>query len=160
MSKPNLVGLDAAQREQLRAIIHKGTASARVINRANILLLADEGKHDDDIVAFLHTSLATIGRVRHNFVHDGLDTTLYDQPRTGRPRQITGEVEAHLVSIACSKPPTGFAHWSLQLLADKMVELHYVEHISATAVGYTLKKTSCSPTKSSSGAFLKRERSL
>jgi transposase len=87
----------------------------------------------------------TVSRVRQLFVQGGLEAALYDKPRSGRPPEIDGEAEAKLVMLACSTPPEGRGTWTLQLLADKMVELGYVEHISDTWVMKRLKKTSSSP---------------
>jgi hypothetical protein len=90
--------------------------------------------------------------VRRAFIEGGLDAALYDKPRVGRPPVIDGEAEAKLVMLACSSPPQGRSRWTLQLLADRMVELGYVPHISDTWVGKRLKKTLSNPGASRAGA--------
>jgi hypothetical protein len=94
----------------------------------------------------LHTSLRKIDRVKKRFVEDGLDITLQGR-KVNRlyAKKTDGDFEAHLVALSCSKPPTGFARWSLRLLADKMVELNYVSDISHEAVRRVLKKTKLNP---------------
>ena len=83
----------------------------------------------------------TVYNVRKRFACEGLDSALYDKPRPGQPPKITGDVEAKLVVLACSDPPEGRVRWTLQLLADKLVELNLVESISAVAIHKRLKKT-------------------
>lgn len=144
MRKTQPIQLSDEQRAELEALIHTGKAAARVQNRARILLLSSEGKSEAEIVTSLHTSPATIYSVRSHFRTEGLQRALYDKPHAGRPPRITGEVQAHLVMLACSTPPQGKDRWTLQLLADKMVELQYIEAISDQAVYYTLKKTNSS----------------
>ncbi len=139
------IQLSGEQRAELKALIRTGNAAARVQTRARILLLSQEGKSEAEIVAALHTSPATIYSVRRHFHKDGLQRALYDKPHFGRPPRITGEVQAHLTMLACSTPPQGRGRWTLQLLADKMVELQYIDTISDQAVYYTLKKTNSSP---------------
>jgi hypothetical protein len=82
-------------------------------------------------------------RVCERFLTGGLSAALYDKPRSGRPVTMTGEVEAHLTAIACSTAPAGRARWTLQLIADRMVELGYVDHIADVTVMRLLKKTGC-----------------
>lgn len=146
MRRAQPIQLSGEQRAELEALIHTGKAAARVQTRARILLLSSdgEGKSEAEIVSALHTSPATIYSVRSHFRTQGLHRALYDKPHAGRPPRITGEVQAHLVMLACSTPPKGKDRWTLQLLADKMVELQYIEAISDQAVYYTLKKTNLS----------------
>lgn len=146
------IRLSGEQRAELEALIHTGKAAARVQTRVHILLLSgeNEGKSVAEIVAALHTSPTTVYSARRHFRTEGMRRALYDKPHAGRPSRITGEVEAHLTMLACSTPPQGRDRWTLQLLADKMVELQYIEAISDQAVHYTLKKTNLSP---SSGVF-------
>ena len=140
------VQLSGEQRAELEALIRTGKAAARVQTRARILLLSSEGesKSEAEVVAALHTSPATIYSVRRHFRTKGLQRALYDKPHAGRPPRITGEVRAHLTMLACSTPPEGRDRWTLQLLADRMVELQYIDAISDQAVYYTLKKTNLS----------------
>lgn len=138
------IQLSGEQRVELEQLIHTGNAAARVQTRAHILLLSSEGKSEAEVVAALHTSSATVYKVRRQFRMEGLQRALYDKPRPGRPPRITGEVEAKLTMLACSTPPQGRSSWTLQLLADKMVELQYIDAISDQAVYNTLKKTNLS----------------
>jgi len=105
-----------------------------------------------DIAAMLHINPRTVSRTCQHYVRDGLDAALYDRARSGRPLEITGDVEAKLTMLACSTPPDGRDHWTLQLLADKMVELQYIEHVSDVAVMKVLKKTNCALGRSKAGA--------
>jgi putative transposase len=139
------IQLSGEQRAELEQLTRTGKAAARVQTRARILLLSSEGKSQDEIVAALHTSPATIYSVRRHFRTQGMQRALYDKPRPGRPPLITGDVQAKLVMLACSTPPEGRDRWTLQLLADKMVQLQYIDAISDQAVYYTLKKTNSSP---------------
>ena len=135
------VHLTADQDQLLRHLIHAGHAPAQVQTRARILLAVATGQPDDAIAYGLLTSRPTVQRTRQRFAQHGLDAALYDQPRTGRPPRLTGEVEATLTMLACSAAPAGRARWTLQLLADRLVELHSVETISPSAVHGLLKKT-------------------
>lgn len=143
------IQLSGEQRAELEQLIHTGNAAARVQTRARILLLSSQdrsdGRRDAYICEALHTSEATVQKTRRLFFREGLQRALYDKPRAGRPPRITGVVQAQLTMLACSTPPEGRSRWTLQLLADKMVELHYIDIISDQAVSDTLKKTNSSP---------------
>ena len=145
------VKLSASQQRRLLELVRKGKASARVINRARILLLAHAGKTDEDIMDILQVSLMTIHNIRYRFQTEKLDL-LYDQPRPGQPCKLDGKAEARLTAIACSSPPTGHARWSLRLLANELVRLEVVDAISHKTVGQVLKKTTSNRGKSWSGA--------
>jgi hypothetical protein len=93
----------------------------------------------------------TVSRTCQRYVAEGLDAALYDRPRSGHPLEITGEVEAKLTMLACSAPPDGRDHWTLRLLADRMVVLTYAEHICKTTVGELLKKTPYGPGRCKAG---------
>ena len=141
--------LTSQQRKQLDKLIRSGAAQARTLTKARILLMTDysQGAHrtDRDIASALGVSMPTIWRVRRRCVEDGLDAALYDRARCGRPPKITGEIEAQITLLACSDPPPGHAKWSLRLLADKTVELGYLDSISHVAISKRLKKTRSSP---------------
>lgn len=141
--------LTSQQRKQLDRLVRSGTAQARALTKARLLLMTDysRGEHrtDEEIASVLGVSLPTVGRVRRRCVEGGLDAALYDKPRSGRPPKITGEIEARLTVLACSDPPKGSARWTLRLLADKIVELGYLESISHVAISNRLKKTRCNP---------------
>lgn len=159
------IRLGKEEREQLRNIVRVGKSSARVQTRARILLLAAErsissrgrtsrrSNSNRLIGEDLLVSARTVSRVRQRFVEGGLQAALYDRERSGRPTEIDGEAEAKLVMLACSEPADGRSHWTLQLLADKMVVLGYTEHISDTWVLKLLKKTNCVPGQSRTGVF-------
>lgn len=129
---------------------HHGVISARKLNRARVLLLSDEGhpkgrKTDPEIAEVLGISTATVGHIRRRFVQEGLEAALNEKPRSGRPRQISGSQRAAVTALACSKPPEGYAKWSLRLLADKVVELELIDRISHTKVGDILKDNELKP---------------
>lgn len=144
MSKHLHVHLILEQRAHLERMVRSGRAPARVQTRARILLLADRNqadrRTDPEIAAALLCGANTAGNIRRRFVHAGLNAALYDRPRPGAKLKITGEVEAQLTVLACSQPPAGKARWTLQMLADKLVELQLVASISDVAVMHRLKK--------------------
>jgi transposase len=144
------IKLTKGEVEELRAIIDKGLHTSQTFRVAYILLNCDEGSFSDKVTneqisRVLKVGMRTIDRVKKRFVEAGLEEVLERRP-TSRvyDKKMDGEVEAKLVSLCCSKPPTGFAKWSLRLLADKMVELKYVESISHVTVRSVLKKTNLS----------------
>jgi transposase len=157
--KKYLVTLTADERAHLDALVRKGKAAALVLTRARILLKADQadgGPAWDDarIAEALDVGMRTIGRVRRRFVERGLDAALRRKPqdRPSRLRKLDGAAEARLVAIACSKAPDGRTEWTMQLLADKLVELEVVDSISDETVRRVMKKTPSSPGRRSSGA--------
>jgi transposase len=136
--------------EELTAIIDKGLHTSHTFRVAYILLNCDEGKYsdkvtNDQISKVLKVGMRTIDRVKKRFVEEGLEAVLERRP-TSRvyDRKADGELEAQLVKLCCSDPPKGYNKWSLRLLADKMVELKYVESISHVTVRSILKKTNLS----------------
>ena len=141
MNKRYIVDLTEDERAGLLALLHKGTAPARKLTRARILLRADEGDTDRGIAAALHVHAATVERTRRRFVEGGVERALSDRPRPGGRPKLDGKGEAHLVALACSVPPEGRARWTMQLLADRPVELALVAAISDETVRRTLKKT-------------------
>jgi len=143
--KRHIVKLTDEERERLLSLVRKGTLSARRLARAHILLQADEGVLDADIAASLHVGTATVERVRKRFAEDGLERALQEKPRPGGLRRLNGKHEAFLVALACSAPPEGHAHWTMQLLAERLVRLELVPTISDETVRRTLKKTHSSP---------------
>jgi transposase len=141
MPKKYVVQLSTHQRSQLYALIQKGNAPVRTIRRAHTLLLADEEQPAATIAAMLHTSAMTVTLTCKQYLTAGLEAALYDRPRPGARRKLDGRQEAHLVALACSAPPAGRERWSLRLLADRVVELGIVEHLSYATVRRVLKKT-------------------
>jgi len=145
------IHLSAEQRSHLENIISSGRDSARVIARARILLLSDrsQGKcrEDTDVAEAVMVCTGTVWRIRKEFALHGLESAIYDKPRPGAVPKITGDIEAKITMLACSQPPEGHAKWTLRLLADKSVELGYIDSISHVAIGDRLKKTISSPGK-------------
>ena len=144
MSKHTRITLTTKQRSHLENLIRSGSAPARTQTKARILLMTDrslgERRKDADIAKSLMINVATVGRARKRFLTEGMEAALYDKPRPGRVPKITGDVEAKLTVLACSDPPEGHSHWTLKLLADKIVELGYVDTISHVAIHKRLKK--------------------
>jgi putative transposase len=153
MSEKYLVDLTAAEHEYLGGLLKHGKASARKIARAHLLLHAAEGLSDEEIADMLRVGRSTIHRTRQRFVKEGLEPALSERRRaSGRPK-LEGKQEAFLVALACSTPPAGRARWTMQLLADRLVELTTVAGISDETVRRALKKTSSNPGSTKSGAF-------
>ena len=143
------VTLTAEERQGLQDLIAAGKAAAQKLAHARILLKADaapdgSGWADDRIAEAVEVSVATVERVRRRFVEHGLEAALVRkaQDRPSRLPKLDGRAEAHLIALACSKPPAGRAEWTMQLLADKLVELRLVDSISDETVRRTLQKTS------------------
>lgn len=146
------VELSEEDRVRLLLLIRQGTAPARVVRRAHTLLLASEGAHDPEIASALHVHRTSVQRTRRRFCEAGVDGALYETPRPGAEPKLDGKGEAFLVALACTDPPQGREHWSLQMLADNLVALGLVEAISEETVRRVLKKTRPSLGSSSSGA--------
>jgi transposase len=147
MNKKYRVTLTDEERQRLQGLVSQGRAAARRITRAWILLKADAGVDpgwpDEQISQTFGVSLATIYRVRQTFVEEGLEAVLTRQPKTRhRHRRLDGDQEAHLIALACSKPPPGRRRWTVRLLTSKFVERGYAEGVSPETVRQTLKKTS------------------
>jgi transposase len=144
MAKIYIVDLSAAEKEELLALTSRGQISARKLKRAQILLLADEGKKDEIIAEMLHVGRATVERIRKRFVLEGLTVALNERPRPGGQRKLGPKGEAVLETLAKSEPPEGHTRWTLQLLAKRLVELKVVESISDETVRKVLKKSGSS----------------
>ena len=140
-------------RSELERLIRSGRSSARVINRARILLKTDESWSASQVATALDTSPRTVFRTKRRYAEEGLEGVLHDRPQANRYRKLDDRGEAHLIALACSDTPDGRDHWTLRLLADKVVELGVVESLSYETVRQRLKKTSSSPGKSDSGAY-------
>ncbi|MDQ3506632.1 MAG: helix-turn-helix domain-containing protein [Actinomycetota bacterium] len=151
MKKKYPVILSDTERDELKRLIASGTAPARKLTHARILLKSDEspegaGWVDEKVADAVETSQPTVARVRRQCFEEGLRAALDRRPPTREyRRKLDGKQEARLVALACSEPPEGQARWSLRLLADKMVELEVVEDVSYQTVRRTLKKTPSSP---------------
>jgi len=145
------IKLTKAEVEELRAVINKGSHTSQTFRVAYILLNCDEGKYSDKVTneqisKVLKVGMRTIDRVKKRFVEEGFEAVLERRPtRRVYEKKSDGDVEAKLVTLCCSEPPKGCARWSLRLLAEKMVELKYVESISHITVRSILKKTNLNP---------------
>jgi hypothetical protein len=144
------IKLNKSEVEELMSIINKGSHTSLTFRTAYILLNCDEGKFsqkvtNEQISKVLKVGMRTIDRVKKKFIEEGFEASLDRRPTTRIYETKTdGDVEAKLITLCCSEPPKGFAKWSLRLLADKMVELNYVESISHVTVRSVLKKTNLS----------------
>ena len=144
------VVLSEAEQAGLRTLVGRGSAPARALTQARILLKANEGEGgvawaDTAIAAALEVGLSTVARVRECCVRDGVEAAVWRKaPDRAYARKLDGEQEAHLIALACSAAPAGHRRWSLRLLADRLVELAEVETLSYETVRRTLKKTNSS----------------
>jgi transposase len=134
------VDLSDDERSELKGMLKKGTYSVRKIKRAQVLLKADEGRKDREIIDSLGVSRSMVERTRRRLVEGGLEKALNEDPRPGGKRKIDGRVEAHLIAITSSEPPDDHDHWTVRLLADQLVEKGLVESISYETVRQALKK--------------------
>lgn len=138
--KKQYIQLSQEDREYLEALISKGEQKAKIYRRALGLLELDRGQTYTAVSKILKVTIPTISNWAAQYKENGLQV-LQDQPRAGRPIEIDGNQRAKITALACSQPPEGYAQWNLRLLANKVVELEYCEHISHTQVGQILKKT-------------------
>ncbi len=139
--KTYFINLKEDDRAKLLEMTRKGALKARQFKRAMILLKADEGLSDPQIMAALDCSRPCVERIRKRFVVDGLERALNEDPRPGQKRKLDGRAEATRIATACTDAPEGHAHWTLRLLAGKLVQLGVVEAVSYETVRRTLKKT-------------------
>jgi transposase len=150
MKKKYIVTLAQEERQVLQAMLSRGKAAARKLIHARILLKADAGPsepawNDDQIAEGLDVGRATVERVRRTFVEEGFEAALEPRkPRRQYLRKLDGDGEAHLIALACSQAPEGRSRWTLRLLADRMVALEQVDHLSHETVREVLKKTNLS----------------
>ena len=147
------VKLSESERDYLSAISSKGKSSARRQTRARILLKLDEGILAGDVEGMLSVSAEMIFRARKCLVEEGLEAALSDKPRPGQRPKLDDKQIAHVIALACSEAPEGHAHWTLRMLADKVVELNFVESISHETIRNVLKKTISSHGKANSSAW-------
>lgn len=146
------IELSDADRKTLIEIVTKGSSPARTILRAHILLASDRNgkkyRTVAEIAEAFHTTSTTVQNVRTEYAQHGLEMTISRKKRETPPvpAKVTGEVEAHIIALACGEPPEGYSKWSVRLLAEKCVELDYIEAISHMTVARVLKKTNLSLT--------------
>jgi transposase len=156
MKQPKyVVDLSEEERACLESMLRKGKSSARMQTRARILLKANDGTLNQDIMHALDVSETMVYRARQRFVEEGLEAALRDKPRPGQKPKLDDKQRAHLIAVACSDAPDGHDHWTLRLLANKVVELGFAEAFSHEGVRGVLKKTSSSRGKKSNGASRK-----
>lgn len=149
------IKLSESEVQELKGIVGKGRHTSQAFRAAYILLNCDKGDYSDDtgikneeIRRVLKIGDRTIDRVKKKFIEEGFEGVLERRPSgQNYTKKIDGDMEAKLVQLCCGEPPEGFAKWSLRLLADRMVELNYIDYISHVAVGEVLKKTNLSPGK-------------
>jgi transposase len=158
MNKKYRITLSAAERQELNKIMKAGQVNVRALKRAQMLLKADESPggaawSDAAIAEALEVHPMTVWGVRKRYRARGLKSVLAGQYTGHNQRVMTGEVEAHLIAVACGEPPEGREAWTLQLLADQLVSLELVDQISDETVRRTLKKTNLSRGSKPSGAF-------
>jgi hypothetical protein len=141
-AKLYIVDLTESERSELLSLLRKGKTGVRRITRAHILLKADEGLKDAEIARVLNTRPSRVERTRQRFVEGGLSKALNEDLRPGRVPKLDERAEAHLIAIACSDAPDGHDHWTLRMLADKVVEWGFADSFSHEAVRQRLKKMS------------------
>lgn len=139
--KKYIINLSDEERNDLMQLTRKGTIKARQFKRAMVLLKANEGLSDPEIMAALNVSRPTVERTRRRFVSDGIERALNEDLRPGQKRKLDGRAEAILIATACTEAPLGHDHWTLRLLAGKLVQLGVVDTISYETVRRKLKKT-------------------
>lgn len=144
--KAQPVSLTDDELRSLTMLTRRGTAPARVQARARVLLLLHRSQTPAAVASALAVGVATVFNVKRRYLSEGLASALHDKPRSGKPASIDGVARAKITALACSEAPAGHARWTLRLLADKAVELGFVEAISHNTVKEVLKKTSSSRT--------------
>ena len=151
MAKRYRVTLTDDERERLDGLTRKGTASVRMVRRAQTLLLAAEERTDEEIVKALRIGVSTVERTRRRFVEEGLEASLRERPRPGARPKLGPKERAFVVALACTKPPEGRHRWTMQMLADRLVEVQMVPDITDEAIRLLLKRTSSSRGSRNSG---------
>lgn len=146
------IKLNKLEVEELHCIINKGSHTSQAFRSAYILLNCDKGEFSEntgiknvEICKILKVGERTIDRIKKKFIEEGFESVLERRPSIQNyTKKMDGDMEAKLVALCCSGPPAGFAKWSLRLLADKMVELNYIDYISHVSIGEVLKKMNLS----------------
>ena len=151
MAKRYRVTLSADERDRLERLSRQRTASVRMVRRAQALLQAADGKTDEVIAEQLRMGVATLERLRRRFVEEGLEASLRERPRPGARPKLGPKEQAFVVALACTKPPEGRHRWTMQMLADRLVELEIVPDITDEAIRLLLKRTGSSRGSTSSG---------
>ena len=139
--RKEILKLTEKERQKLQELVRKGENKARVITRARLLLLSDQGWDDQKIADALQIGRATVERIRRRAVREGVEIALVDRPRPGSERKLNAQQEAQLVAIACSDPPPGRKRWTIRLLVEEVVKQGVVDSISFETVRRVVKKT-------------------
>lgn len=134
------VALSEEERKELESLTNRGKHKTRVITRARILLLLNEGKLHKEIISVLKISAPTIWKIAKRYCEEGLSSALEEKPRPGAKPKLDAKGEAHLIALACSEAPDERESWTMQLLAEQIIELGIVDEISDETVRRTLKK--------------------
>jgi putative transposase len=138
--------LSDSELRSLTTLLRRGASSARTQTRARVLDLLHRRQHPHSIAETLGVSSATVFNIKRRYQQEGLEAALFDKPRSGKPPTIDGAQRAKITALACSPAPEGYARWTLRLLADRAVQLGFLESISHNAVKEILKKTDSSRT--------------
>jgi transposase len=141
----HIVELSKGERKHLHTIIHTGIHKARTIARAHALLLSDEGMSKNSCAERLHISHNVIQRVRDRYRAGGLVYALAEEPRSGQPKKLNDKAETYLIALACTDPPEGAHHWTLELLRERMVKDKKVKRISSVAIMHYLHRNDLKP---------------
>lgn len=152
MRKVAFVRLTPEQRAELTDRLEHEALNGRRRRHFQVLLVADEGRTDEQVAAATGASRSTVERIRKRFAAEGLEAALADKPRSGAPAKLDGKQQAMIVALACSDAPEGHAHWTARLLASRVVELEVIESISESTVRRVLKKTRSSRGRRGRGA--------
>lgn len=135
------IELDKSSRSELVNFVRKGERIAREVTRARILILANSGKHNDEIADTLGIDRDTVLRVKKRYLEGGVDKAIHDDPRPGQPRKYSDSVIAEVIALACSSPPEGRKRWSVRLLAEELGKRESMKGINRETVRIILKKT-------------------
>lgn len=142
------VHLTGSERKELEGMVNKGRSKARDIQKAHVLLASDEAverQSEGIISAAYHLSVKSVERIRRKFCESGMGIFAPRARQVRKDKKIDGAVEAHIIAVSCSEPPLGQSRWKLQTIADRVIELGVIEHLSHTSVGTVLKKMRSSP---------------
>lgn len=151
MSVPPSICLSEQDEARLSVFVQRGKANVRTLKRAQVLRKLHAQWTAAEIADACNVSLSTVSNIRRRYLTGGLDAVLTDRQQERRRQALTGEQQAHLIAVACTEAPEGHDHWTLRLLAGKVVELGYVEHIAVETIRSVLKKTTSSPGSIRSG---------
>jgi len=153
--KRQIISLSKSDKSSLTKMLAKKETSAREQTRARVLDLLARTEHPKTIANLLQVGIATVYNLQKRFLEEGFQAALSEKPRSGKPPTIKPEEKARITALACSAAPAGYARWTLRLLADKAVQMSYIDSISAMEVGRILKKTHSSRTNKNNGVSVR-----